>query len=33
VRKPGSSVVTTEFRGVFTDDAAARAEVLSLARG
>jgi GTP cyclohydrolase IA len=30
VRKPGSSVVTTEFRGVFADDAAARAEVLKL---
>jgi GTP cyclohydrolase I len=33
VRKPGSSVVTTEFRGLFADDAAARTEVLSLARG
>ena len=31
VRKPGSTVVTTEFRGLFSDDAAARAEVLSLA--
>jgi GTP cyclohydrolase IA len=32
VRKPGSTVVTTEFRGTFADDAAARAEVLALAR-
>ena len=32
VRKPGSTVVTTEFRGAFSDDAAARAEVLGLAR-
>lgn len=32
VRKPGSSVVTTEFRGSFAGDAAARAEVLALAR-
>lgn len=32
VRKPGSTVVTTEFRGTFADDAAARAEVLTLAR-
>ncbi|MFY9586332.1 MAG: GTP cyclohydrolase I FolE [Actinomycetota bacterium] len=32
VRKPGSTVVTTEFRGTFADDAAARAEVLGLAR-
>lgn len=32
VRKPGSSVVTTEFRGSFREDAAARAEVLSLTR-
>lgn len=31
-RKPGSTVITTEFRGGFADDAAARAEVLSLAR-
>lgn len=31
VRKPGSSVVTTEFRGSFAGDAAARAEVLALA--
>ena len=30
VRKPGTSVVTTEFRGLFRDDAAARAELLSL---
>ena len=33
VRKPGSTVVTTEFRGLFESDAAARAEALSLARG
>jgi GTP cyclohydrolase IA len=32
VRKPGSKVLTTEFRGSFADDPAARAEVLSLAR-
>jgi GTP cyclohydrolase IA len=32
VRKPGSSVVTTEFRGMFADDAVARSEVLALAR-
>ena len=32
VRKPGSTVVTTEFRGIFADDAAARAEALSLTR-
>ena len=32
VRKPGSMVVTTEFRGLFSSDAAARAEVLTLAR-
>ncbi len=32
VRKPGSRVVTTEFRGAFTTDAAARAEALSLTR-
>jgi GTP cyclohydrolase IA len=31
-RKPGSKVLTTEFRGLFADDPAARAEVLSLAR-
>jgi GTP cyclohydrolase I len=31
-RKPGSKVLTTEFRGVFAHDPAARAEVLSLAR-
>jgi GTP cyclohydrolase I len=30
VRKPGTSVVTTEFRGLFGEDAAARAELLSL---
>ena len=32
VRKPGSTVVTTEFRGVLATDAGARAEVLALAR-
>jgi GTP cyclohydrolase IA len=32
VRKPGSSVLTTEFRGLFADDPAARAEVLALSR-
>lgn len=32
VRKPGSTVVTTEFRGLFAGDAAARTEVLTLAR-
>ncbi|MGZ4105206.1 MAG: GTP cyclohydrolase I FolE [Actinomycetota bacterium] len=32
-RKPGSVTVTTEARGVFSDDAAARAELLALARG
>jgi GTP cyclohydrolase I len=32
VRKSGSSVLTTEFRGLFANDPAARAEVLSLAR-
>ena len=31
VRKPGSTVVTTEFRGLFADDASARSEVLALA--
>ena len=31
VRKPGTTVLTTEFRGLFADDAAARAEVVSLA--
>jgi GTP cyclohydrolase I len=30
VRNPGASVVTTEFRGLFLNDAAARAELLSL---
>jgi GTP cyclohydrolase I len=30
VRKPGTSVVTTEFRGIFRDDAAARAEILNM---
>jgi GTP cyclohydrolase I len=33
VRKPGSSVVTTEFRGSFADDAASRAEIIALTRG
>jgi GTP cyclohydrolase I len=32
-RKPGSVTVTTEARGVFADDAAARAELAALARG
>ena len=32
VRKPGSTVITTEFRGAFAGDPAARAEVLALAR-
>jgi GTP cyclohydrolase I len=32
-RKPGSVTVTTEARGVFADDAAARGELLALARG
>jgi GTP cyclohydrolase I len=32
-RKPGSITVTTEARGVFTDDAAARTELVALARG
>jgi GTP cyclohydrolase I len=32
VRKPGSTVVTTEFRGSFLADAGGRAEVLSLSR-
>lgn len=32
VRKPGSVVTTTEFRGLFAADPAARAEVLALAR-
>jgi len=32
-RKPGSVTVTTEARGVFEDDAAARAELVALARG
>ena len=32
-RKPGSITVTTEARGVFADDAAARAELSALARG
>ena len=31
-RKPGSKILTTEFRGLFAEDAAARAEVLTLAR-
>jgi GTP cyclohydrolase IA len=32
-RKPGAVTVTTEARGVFADDAAARAELAALARG
>lgn len=32
-RKPGSVTVTTEARGVFRDDPAARAELVALARG
>lgn len=32
-QKPGSITVTTEFRGVFRDDAAMREEVIALARG
>jgi GTP cyclohydrolase I len=32
-RKPGSVTVTTEVRGVFAGDAAARAELAALARG
>jgi GTP cyclohydrolase I len=32
-RKPGSVTVTTEARGIFTDDPAARAELVALARG
>jgi GTP cyclohydrolase IA len=32
VRKPGSKVLTTEFRGLFADDTAARSEVLALTR-
>jgi GTP cyclohydrolase I len=32
VRKPGSSVVTTEFRGTFLTDPAARSELIALAR-
>lgn len=32
-RKPGSITVTTEARGVFEHDAAARAELVALARG
>jgi len=32
-RKPGSVTVTTEARGVFADDPAARAELAALARG
>ena len=31
-RKPGSKVLTTEFRGLFATDAGSRAEVLALAR-
>lgn len=33
VRKPGASTVTSAVRGVFENDAAARAEALSLIRG
>jgi GTP cyclohydrolase I len=33
VRKPGSKVLTTEFRGVFAEDANARADVLALIKG
>lgn len=33
VRKPGASTITTCVRGVYHDDAAARAEVFSLMRG
>jgi GTP cyclohydrolase I len=32
-RKPGSVTVTTEARGVFRDDPAARTELIALARG
>jgi GTP cyclohydrolase IA len=32
-RKPGSITVTTEARGVFADDPAARTELITLARG
>lgn len=32
VRKPGSTVLTTEFRGIFESDPASRAEVLALSR-
>jgi GTP cyclohydrolase I len=32
-QKPGSITVTTEYRGLWREDAAARAEVISLARG
>lgn len=32
-RKPGSVTVTTDVRGVFAEDAGARAELLALARG
>lgn len=32
-RKPGSITVTTEARGVFADDSAARTELIALARG
>jgi len=32
-QKPGTITVTTEFRGLFRDDPALRAEVLALARG
>lgn len=33
VKKPGAQTVTSAVRGVFTEDAPARAEVLSLIRG
>ena len=33
VKKPGASTITTSVRGLYNDDAAARAEVFSLMRG
>lgn len=33
VKKPGSSTITTSVRGLYKDDAVARAEVFSLMRG